>query len=150
MLWRRSFARCLFIPMFIVRSLPIGEAWLMRCALLALLWMLAAYAPALAAERKVDHKVDHKVEHKVEHRAERACLTASQAREKIAEHKLIEPFRVMLAMSRRFKSEAIGVKLCRRKAEFIYEISLLRRDGRVIHVFLKASNGQLVRATNVK
>ena len=142
MLWRRSFARCLFIPMFIVRSLPIGKAWLMRCALLALVWMLAAYAPALAAERKVEHKV--------EHRAERACLTASQAREKISEHKLIEPFRVMLAMSRRFKSEAIGVRLCRRKAEFIYEISLLRRDGRVIHVFLKASNGQLVRATNVK
>lgn len=158
MQWRRSFVRCLFIPMFIVRSLPIGKGWLMRCALLALVWMLAAYAPALAAERKVDHKADHKVEHKVdhkiehkaEHRAERACLTAAQAREKIAERKLIEPFRVMLAMSRRFKSEAIGVRLCRRKAEFIYEISLLRRDGRVIHVFLKASNGQLVRATNVK
>ncbi|TAL83568.1 MAG: hypothetical protein EPN75_01040 [Beijerinckiaceae bacterium] len=137
-----------------MRSLPIGKVWLMRCALLALVWMLAAYAPALAAERKVDHKADHKVEHKVdhkvEHRAERACLTAAQAREKIAERKLIEPFRVMLAMSRRFKSEAIGVRLCRRKAEFIYEISLLRRDGRVIHVFLKASNGQLVRATNVK
>lgn len=106
----------------------------MRCAGLALAFMLVAYAPALAAE----------------HRVERACLTAAQARETIAQHKFVEPFRLMLAMARRFQAEAIGVRLCRRKDEFIYEISLLRRDGRVIHVYMKASNGQLVRATNIR
>jgi uncharacterized membrane protein YkoI len=152
--------------MFIVRSLPISKARPMRCALLALVLMLVAYAPARAADRKVDqkvdhkvehkvdhkveHKVDHKADHKVEHRVDRVCLTAAQARERIAQHKLVEPFRLMLAMARRFQAEAISVKLCRRKVEFIYEISLLRRDGRVIHVYLKASNGQFVRATNLK
>jgi len=106
----------------------------MRCAGLALALMLVAYAPALAAE----------------HRPERACLTAAQAREKIAQHKFVEPFRLTLAMAHRFQAEAIGVRLCRRKDEFIYEISLLRRDGRVIHVSMKATNGQFIRATNLK
>lgn len=107
----------------------------MRCAGLALVLMLAAFCTtALGAERL----------------PERACLTATQAREKIALHNLTEPFQLMMAMARRFQAEALRVKLCRRKDEFIYEISLLRRDGRVIHVFLKASNGQFIRATNTK
>ncbi|HEY5226268.1 MAG TPA: hypothetical protein VIJ06_05705 [Methylovirgula sp.] len=114
----------------------------MRCAGLALVFMLLAYAPALAVERRVEHHVDHRVE--------RACLTAAQAREKIAQHKFAEPFRLMLAMAKRFRAEAIGARLCRKKDDFIYEIMLLRRDGRVIHVYMKASNGQFVRATNIK
>jgi uncharacterized membrane protein YkoI len=92
------------------------------------------WTPALAAERAAEH----------------ACLTAEQAREKIALHKLAEPFRLMLAMAKRFQGDAIGVKLCRRKDEFIYEISLLRRDGRVIHVVMNAASGQFMHATNIK
>jgi uncharacterized membrane protein YkoI len=128
--------------MFIVRSLPISKAELMRCVGLTLVFILVVYAPALAAERRVEHRV--------ERRGERACLTAAQARENIAKHKFAEPFRLMLAVAKRFRAEAIGVRLCRKKDDFIYEIMLLRRDGRVIHVYMKASNGQFVRATNIK
>ncbi len=107
----------------------------MQCAGLALALMLAAFCTtALGAERV----------------PERACLTATQAREKIALHKLAEPFRLMKDAAHRYQAEALRVKLCRRKDEFIYEISLLQRDGRVIRVFLKASNGQFIRATNTK
>ncbi len=106
----------------------------MRCAGLALAVMLAICTPALSAGRP----------------HERACLTAAQARETIALHKLAEPFRLMIIAARRFQAEAIGVKLCRRKDEFIYEISLLRRDGRVIHVFMNAVSGKIIRAINAK
>ncbi len=112
----------------------------MQCAGLALALMLAVCAPALAAERLPEHA----------RVPERVCLTAAQAREKIALHKLAEPFRVMETVAHRFQAEALRVKLCRRKDEFIYEISLLRRDGRVVHVLVNAVSGKIVKAVNAK
>ena len=106
----------------------------MQYAGLALVLMLAVSTSALGGGRAHD----------------RACFTAGQAREAIGLHKLAEPFRLMKVAAHRFQAEAIGVKLCRRKDEFIYEISLLRRDGRVIHVFMNAVNGKILRAINVR
>lgn len=110
----------------------------MQHARLALALTFLFVTPAVCAERAGEHAGEH------------ACLTAAQARDKIAAHKLAEPFRLMLAQAHHYQAEAIGVKLCRRKDEFVYEISLLRRDGRVIHVVLNAQNGQFVHATNIK
>ena len=124
---------------FIGRSVRFGKAQMMRWFALAL--VLAVWTPALGAVRP--HGRVH----------ERVCtivLTAGQAREMIAKHRLAEPFRLMKSAAHRFQAEAIGVKLCRRKEEYIYVISLLRRDGRVIHVFLNALTGKIVRAINAK
>ena len=122
---------------FIPRSVRLGKARQMRCAWLALASILAVWMPTLGVARAHD-------------RVCMTALTAAQAREMIAQHKLAEPFRLMKAAAHRFQAEAIGVKLCRRKDEYIYVISLLRRDGRVIHVFLNALSGKIVRATNAK
>ncbi len=100
----------------------------------ALALMIALCAPALAVERVPEH----------------ACLTAAQAREAIAMRRLAEPFRVMQTAAHHFQAEALRAKLCRRKDEFIYEISLLRRDGKVIHVSINAVNGKIVRTVNAK
>jgi uncharacterized membrane protein YkoI len=82
--------------------------------------------------------------------AERVCFSAAQTREKIGTHKLAEPFRLMKSAAARFQAEAIGVKLCRWGEDFVYEISLLRRDGHVIHAFVNAGNGQVVGSKNAK
>ncbi len=82
--------------------------------------------------------------------AEHVCFSAAQTREKIGAHKLAEPFRLMKIAASHFQAEAIGVKLCRWGEELIYEISLLRRDGHVIHVFVNAGSGQVVGSKNTK
>lgn len=81
---------------------------------------------------------------------ERECYSAAQSRERIAVRKLAEPFRLMANAAARFQSEAIGAKLCRWKEQLVYEITLLRRDGRVIHVSMNAVTGQLIGAKNAK
>lgn len=125
---------CSLAKAFIARSRLVGEVSQMQYTGFVLVLMVAVCTPALGAGRA----------------HERVCLTAGQAREMIGRHKLAEPFRLMKGVVHRFQAEAIGVKLCRRKDEFIYEISLLRRDGRVIHVFLNAVNGKILRAINVR
>jgi uncharacterized membrane protein YkoI len=106
----------------------------MRYAGLVLVLNLAAAAPAVAAEPA----------------PERECYSAAQTRERIAIHKLAEPFRLMANAANRFQAEAIAAKLCRWKEGLVYEITLLRRDGRVIHVFSNAASGQLIGAKNAK
>ncbi|HKH81322.1 MAG TPA: hypothetical protein VKA03_06900 [Methylovirgula sp.] len=81
---------------------------------------------------------------------ERECYSAAQTRERIAVHKLAEPFRLMASAANRFQAEAIGAKLCRWKEQLVYEITLLRHDGRVIHVFTNAATGQMIGAKNAK
>lgn len=130
---------------------------------LAFALMLLVSAPASAAERPVEHAGEHPVaehagehaierpaEHPVERAPERACLTAAQAREIVAARRLAEPFRVMQTTARHFQAEALRARLCRRKDELVYEITLLRRDGRVIHVSLNAVSGKIVRTVNAK
>jgi uncharacterized membrane protein YkoI len=92
-------------------------------------------------------------EHPQEHAhppPERVCLTVAQAREKIALHKFAEPFRVTTFVAHHFQAETLRVKLCRRKDEFVYEISLLQKDGRVIRVYANAATGKIVRTVNTE
>lgn len=126
----------------------------MRSGGLALAMILLVNVPAVAAERAVEHATEHATEHAAhvtEHAAqEHVCLTAAQAREVVAARRLAEPFRVMQTTARHFQAEALRAKLCRRKDELVYEITLLRRDGRVIHVSLNAVSGKIVRTVNAK
>jgi uncharacterized membrane protein YkoI len=79
---------------------------------------------------------------------DRVCFSTAEAREKIHAHGLLAPFRVMRSAASRSQAEAIGAKLCRWSEEFVYEISLLRRDGRVIHVFVNAKTGLVIGSKN--
>lgn len=79
---------------------------------------------------------------------DRVCFSTAETREKILAHGLFEPFRVMRSAANRSQADAIGVKLCRWSEELVYEMSLLRRDGRVIHVFVNAKTGLVVGPKN--
>lgn len=80
--------------------------------------------------------------------ADRVCFSTAETREKILAHGLFEPFRAMRSAASRSQAEAIGIKLCRWGEEFVYEMSLLRRDGHVIHVFVNAKSGLVVGTKN--
>jgi hypothetical protein len=74
----------------------------------------------------------------------RICLVPAEAREAIAAHRLSEPFEAMRTAAAQMRAEAVGERLCRWNEQFIYVITLLRRDGRVIRLFVDAASGKTV------
>jgi hypothetical protein len=74
----------------------------------------------------------------------RKCYSAADTRERVASAKLREPFAVMRKAAALTQAEALAGKLCRWNDQDIYEISLLRRDGMLIHVFMNAATGQVL------
>ena len=74
---------------------------------------------------------------------ERVCFTPAETREQILAHNLAEPFRALHSAARELDAQPIGLKLCRRRGELVYELSLLRHDGRVIRLSVNAKTGQV-------
>ena len=75
----------------------------------------------------------------------RVCFNPAETREKIVAHHLADPFQAL--RDGQLQGEALRAKLCRwRPDEFIYEVVVLLRDGRVVHVYMNAQNGQTVGA----
>jgi hypothetical protein len=70
------------------------------------------------------------------------CFSVAQTRQKIAQQRLAEPFPLMRAESSANQADALSTRLCRDGELFLYEINLLRRDGRVIRVFVDAVSGK--------
>ncbi len=72
------------------------------------------------------------------------CLPPSETREEIKTHRLLEPYTVLKSAATQFKAEALSAKLCRNGDELVYEIALLHRDGRLVHVVTNAATGKLI------
>jgi uncharacterized membrane protein YkoI len=72
------------------------------------------------------------------------CYSTAEARDKIAAQGLSEPFRSMQKAAVRFEAQALAAKLCRRDDNFVYEISLLRRDGRIVQSLFDAKTGKII------
>ncbi|CAN2534052.1 hypothetical+protein [Methylocapsa aurea] len=70
------------------------------------------------------------------------CLPIAETRHLIADRRLGDPFALMQAASLAAHAEPINARLCRDHDELVYEISLLRRDGRVVRIYLDAATGQ--------
>jgi hypothetical protein len=73
---------------------------------------------------------------------ERICFTPAETREKIAAHGLVEPFHITRNAAAQLQAQAIGIKLCRWRGELVYELSLLRHDGRIVRLTFDAKTGQ--------
>jgi len=77
----------------------------------------------------------------------RECYNQAEAREKIALHRLTDPMRALRVG--RLQGEALRARLCRwTPDEFVYEVFVLRRDGRIVHVYMNAQNGEAVGVLN--
>jgi uncharacterized membrane protein YkoI len=82
-----------------------------------------------------------------ETRLKPVCLNAAETRYEVKAHKLLEPFEALKTAAAQRKSEALSARLCRADNEFIYEITLLHRDGRLMHVEMEADSGKLISHT---
>jgi hypothetical protein len=76
--------------------------------------------------------------------AKPVCLSAAETRDEVKTHKLLEPFAALKFAAQQRKAEALSAKLCHAGDEFIYEITLLHRDGRLVHVQMEAGTGKLI------
>jgi uncharacterized membrane protein YkoI len=72
------------------------------------------------------------------------CFNAAETREEVKTHKLLEPFVALKTAAAQGKAEALSAKLCGADDQFIYEITLLHRDGRLAHVEMEADSGKLI------
>ncbi len=77
------------------------------------------------------------------------CYSAAETRQRVAAGNLRPPFEMMLKASTLTQAEALAGKLCRWNDEDIYVISLLRRDGALVRVFMDAGTGEVVGARNL-
>ncbi len=75
--------------------------------------------------------------------AKPACLNAAETREMVKSRHLLEPFAALKFAGAQRKAEALSAKLCRTGEDFIYEITLLHRDGRLVHVEIDAGTGKI-------
>jgi uncharacterized membrane protein YkoI len=78
------------------------------------------------------------------------CYSTAETRDQIAAHGLSEPLRSIQKAAAHFQAEALGAKLCRRDDAFVYEISLLRRDGKIVRSLYDAKTGQIVESKAAK
>ena len=76
--------------------------------------------------------------------AKPVCLTAAETRDEVKAHKLLEPFAALKAAAGQRKAEALSARLCHNGDDFFYEITLLHRDGRLVHVEIDADSGKLI------
>jgi hypothetical protein len=81
---------------------------------------------------------------------ETKCYSTAETRDQIAAHALTEPLRSIQKAATHFQAEALGAKLCRRDDAFVYEISLLRRDGKIVRGVYDAKTGQIVEPKSAK
>ena len=75
--------------------------------------------------------------------AKPACLNAAETRDMVKSHRLLEPFAALKFAGAQRKAEALSARLCRTGDDFVYEITLLHRDGRLMHVEMEAATGKI-------
>ena len=114
----------------------------------AVVCLALASAAARAAEAEPHPSEPHASEtHAAEAHAAVAkpsCLNASDTRDQVKAHKLLEPYAALKFAAQQRKAEALSAKLCMSGDDFVYVITLLHRDGRLIHIQMEAGTGKLI------
>jgi uncharacterized membrane protein YkoI len=72
------------------------------------------------------------------------CLNPSETRDAVKAHRLLEPFAALKFAAGQRKAEALSARLCHAGDEFLYEITLLHRDGHLVHVQMDAGTGKMI------
>lgn len=74
------------------------------------------------------------------------CMSPAQARDVLIAQKFVAPFRAVGEAARAVGGETVGLQLCLSGDVFVYDVTVLKRDGRVSHVLVDAHSGALVGA----
>jgi hypothetical protein len=72
------------------------------------------------------------------------CLNPAETREAISRNKFTDPAAALRSAAAVAHADPLRSRLCRLKDDYIYEITLLRRDGKVMRVLIRADDGSLV------
>jgi hypothetical protein len=80
--------------------------------------------------------------------SKRSCLSQAETRETVVARKLFAPYLALRAASARAHGETIGVRLCRLAEVLVYDVTVLRRDGRVVKVIIDAASGRILHTIN--
>ena len=70
------------------------------------------------------------------------CYNVAQTREKIAQHGLADPVPLLRKAGAENQGEPLAARLCRKGEIFIYDITVMRRDGRIERVPINAADGK--------
>ncbi len=70
-----------------------------------------------------------------------ACIPPAETRALFFQQKLVPPMRVMREAGFVGQAEAIDIQLCRFQAGLVYDVTLLSRDGRIVHRLFAAATG---------
>jgi hypothetical protein len=133
-------------PPFIDRSGRCGE----KCGMMIWIAIAASLAltPAMAQDNSVPQPVvsaepvgtidtrDAPVEPPV------VCFSAREMNDRVARLRLYNPLIAMQTNARRNRAEPLRTRLCRTGIRLIYEQSLIRKDGKVLLIYLNAQNGR--------
>jgi hypothetical protein len=82
--------------------------------------------------------------------AARLCYNRVETREKVAAHGLRESLVLLREASSEFGADPLNARLCRNRDQFVYEMSLLRRDGRVVRLVVDAASGARLSARQAR
>lgn len=82
----------------------------------------------------------------VQTRTVRECLSPAEAREAVARGGLALPAAAQRQAMAHVQAEPLRNRLCRWNNDLVYEITLLRLDGKLAHVFVAARNGLIVKS----
>ncbi|WP_131115924.1 PepSY domain-containing protein [Lichenihabitans psoromatis] len=74
----------------------------------------------------------------------RTCLSAGETRETLQTMKLLPPYRAVEEAGRGMPGESVGIKLCRLNQQMVYDVTILRHDGHLVHMLVDATNGTLM------
>ena len=67
-----------------------------------------------------------------------------------AAHGLRESLVLLREASSEFGADPLNARLCRNRDQFVYEMSLLRRDGRVVRLVVDAASGARLSARQAR
>jgi hypothetical protein len=109
---------------FISGSPELWQIWIMGTMLAMVAMTVTLATPAAAQAERV-----------------RACLSPSETRESVVTYQLREPLSLLRDAARDTRADPLNSRLCRWNEQYVYEMSLLRRDGRVLRIFIDAKSG---------
>jgi hypothetical protein len=72
------------------------------------------------------------------------CMPPGRAREVLIAERFVAPFRALNVAAASQSGDPVGLQLCLFGDAFVYDVTLLRRDGRVSHTLVDAHSGAIL------
>ena len=72
------------------------------------------------------------------------CFSAREMSDRVARLRLANPLIAMQSNARRNRAEPLRTRLCRSGNRLVYEVSLIRQDGKVMQIYLNAQSGRTI------